>query len=111
MDNAAGAAQSGRVGRIGRANTCKRPRPGQGTRGSRVGSRWKQRSGLEYGEIESRFMNGFSWVVENQIAGMARPELRSEAVWAWLAERNIGLVVSLTSAAPDAGVLARYGLD
>ena len=56
-------------------------------------------------------MNGFSWVVENEIAGMARPDARSEAIWAWLAERNVGLVVSLTSRAPDAGVLARYGLD
>jgi atypical dual specificity phosphatase len=56
-------------------------------------------------------MNGFSWVVENEIAGMARPDARSEALWAWLAERNIGLVASLTSRPPDAGVLARYGLD
>jgi atypical dual specificity phosphatase len=61
--------------------------------------------------LDQRLMNGFSWVVENEIAGMARPEPRSEAIWAWLAERNIGLVVSLTTAAPDAGVLARYGLD
>jgi atypical dual specificity phosphatase len=56
-------------------------------------------------------MNGFSWVIENEIAGMARPDFRSEAIWAWLAERNVGLVVSLTSGAPDSGMLARYGLD
>ena len=56
-------------------------------------------------------MNGFSWVLENEIGGMARPDPRDEAIWAWLVERNIGLVVSLTGASPDAGVLARHGLD
>jgi atypical dual specificity phosphatase len=56
-------------------------------------------------------VNGFSWVIENEIGGMARPDPRHEGVWAWLAERNVGLVVSLTGAAPDAGVLARHGLD
>jgi atypical dual specificity phosphatase len=56
-------------------------------------------------------MNNFSWVIENEIAGMARPDMRSEAIWAWLAERNVGLVVSLTSGAPSADVLARHGLD
>lgn len=56
-------------------------------------------------------MNGFSWVIDNEIGGMARPDGRDEAIWGWLSERNIGLVVSLTGAAPDAGVLARNGLD
>lgn len=56
-------------------------------------------------------MNGFSWVLENEIGGMARPDGRDEAIWDWLRERGVGLVVSLTGASPDAGVLARYGID
>ncbi|MCC6463849.1 MAG: dual specificity protein phosphatase family protein [Planctomycetes bacterium] len=56
-------------------------------------------------------MNGFSWVIESEIAGMARPDWRAEAIWPWLAQQGIGLVVSLTSTAPDADTLARYGLD
>lgn len=55
-------------------------------------------------------MNGFSWVIENEIAGMARPDWRSEGIWAWLAERGVGLVVSLTSSPPDVDMLARNGL-
>lgn len=56
-------------------------------------------------------VNGFSWVIDNEIAGMARPDFRAEGIWQWLADHNVGLVVSLTSSAPDAGVLARYGLE
>jgi atypical dual specificity phosphatase len=56
-------------------------------------------------------VNGFSWVIENEIAGMARPDSRSEGVWAWLSERGIGLVVSLTTGAPDADMLAKHGLE
>ncbi len=56
-------------------------------------------------------VNGFSWVVENEIAGMASPAGRDEALWPWLAERGIGLVVSLTTRAPDKNVLARHGLE
>ncbi|MCA8918624.1 MAG: dual specificity protein phosphatase family protein [Planctomycetes bacterium] len=56
-------------------------------------------------------MNGFSWVIEGEIAGMARPDPRSETIWQWLAEQNIGLVVSLTHTAADAGVLASAGLE
>jgi atypical dual specificity phosphatase len=56
-------------------------------------------------------VNGFSWVVEGEIAGMARPDFRSEAIWTWLAEQNIGLVVSLTHNAPDQGELAANGLE
>lgn len=56
-------------------------------------------------------MNGFSWVIENEIAGMARPQLRADALWEWLAGQGIGLVVSLTRDAPDAGLLARFGVD
>lgn len=56
-------------------------------------------------------MNGFSWVIENEIAGMARPDFRAESLWPWLAERNIGLVVSLTSGAPDEDLLAAHGME
>jgi atypical dual specificity phosphatase len=56
-------------------------------------------------------VNGFSWVIENEIAGMARPDFRAESLWRWLAERNIGLVVSLTGGAPDADLLAQHGIE
>lgn len=56
-------------------------------------------------------MNGFSWVIENEIAGMARPGYGAEQLWEWLADRNVGLVVSLTHDTPDPGVLAKHGLD
>jgi atypical dual specificity phosphatase len=56
-------------------------------------------------------MNGFSWVVEGEIGGMARPPRDAHALWRWLADRNVRLVVSLTSGAPDPGELAAAGLD
>jgi len=56
-------------------------------------------------------LNGFSWVRENEIAGMSRPLGRAEGLWAWLAERNVGLVVSLTTQPPDADLLATQGID
>ncbi|MCB9894787.1 MAG: dual specificity protein phosphatase family protein [Planctomycetes bacterium] len=56
-------------------------------------------------------MNGFSWVIENEIAGMARPDYASDGLWQWLADRNVGLVVSLTSGAPDPNKLAGYGME
>ena len=48
-------------------------------------------------------VNGFSWVIEGEIA--AWRDRRVRGLWAWLAERR-GLVVSLTSSPPDPGVLA-----
>lgn len=42
---------------------------------------------------------------------MARPDPRSQAIWQWLADQNIGLVVSLTHATADAGTLASVGLE
>jgi atypical dual specificity phosphatase len=56
-------------------------------------------------------MRGFSWVVEGEIGGMSRPDDRDEEVWRKLSEMGVGLVVSLTGAAPNANLLARYGLD
>ncbi len=56
-------------------------------------------------------MNGFSWVIEGEIAGMARPPRDAASMWPWLAAKRIGLVVSLTNVAPDAGALARHGLE
>ncbi|MBX3458818.1 MAG: dual specificity protein phosphatase family protein [Planctomycetes bacterium] len=56
-------------------------------------------------------MNGFSWVIEGEIAGMARPARDARGLWAWLAERGVGLVVSLTSSPPDPGVLAQQGIE
>lgn len=56
-------------------------------------------------------MNNFSWVVEGEIAGMARPYGRDDSLWPWLAHKGIALVVSLTAAPPDANVLAAQGID
>ena len=42
-------------------------------------------------------MNNFSWVVEGEIAGMARPYGRDESLWPWLADKDIALVVCLTA--------------
>ena len=56
-------------------------------------------------------MNGFSWVIENEIAGMASPMGRDDALWQWLADKGIGLVVSLTTRAPDSNLLASHGLE
>ncbi|MBK9975356.1 MAG: dual specificity protein phosphatase family protein [Planctomycetes bacterium] len=56
-------------------------------------------------------MNGFSWVVEGEIAGMARPHGRDQGLWPWLAQQGIKLIVSLTTSAPDANVLASLGMD
>lgn len=68
-------------------------------------------TGLALRRVYTAGVNGFSWVIENEIGGMARPDSRNEAIWEWLCARNIGLVVSLTGSAPDPGVLARHGLD
>jgi atypical dual specificity phosphatase len=56
-------------------------------------------------------VNGFSWVIEGEIAGMASPAGRDDALWPWLAEQGVGLVVSLTSYPPDGDLLARHGIE
>lgn len=56
-------------------------------------------------------MNNFSWVIEGEIAGMARPYGRDAGLWPWLAQQGIRLVVSLTGAIPDANELAAAGID
>lgn len=55
-------------------------------------------------------MNGFSWVVEDEIAGMSRPDFRNDEIWQWLADQGVGLVVTLTEHSPDADFLAKHGL-
>lgn len=42
---------------------------------------------------------------------MARPYGRDQGLWPWLAQQGIKLVVSLTTIAPDANVLASLGMD
>ncbi|MHC4839898.1 MAG: phosphatase domain-containing protein [Planctomycetota bacterium] len=56
-------------------------------------------------------MNGFSWITEGEIAGMARPSFGNESLWQWLSDQNVGLVVSLTLDAPSVNLLARFGLE
>lgn len=56
-------------------------------------------------------MNGFSWIIEGEIGGMARPGHDADALWRWLAAQGVRLVVSLTEAAPNKDAMARYGLE
>jgi atypical dual specificity phosphatase len=56
-------------------------------------------------------VNNFSWVIENEIAGMARPFVRDDGLWKWVAGKGVGLVVSLTGAVPEAGAMAAAGID
>lgn len=56
-------------------------------------------------------VNNFSWVVDKEIAGMARPDGRDKRLWRWLRDQGVGLVVSLTGAIPDADAMAAQGID
>ncbi|NUO15598.1 MAG: dual specificity protein phosphatase family protein [Planctomycetaceae bacterium] len=56
-------------------------------------------------------MNGFSWVIEGEIGGMARPGHDADRLWKWLAEQGVGLVVSLTESAPDKDAMARHNIE
>lgn len=58
-------------------------------------------------------MNGFSWLIDHQLAGMARPSTHRhefEQELAFLREQGIGLMVSLTHERPDADLMARYDI-
>jgi atypical dual specificity phosphatase len=57
--------------------------------------------------------DGFSWVIEDQLAGMAQPGTSAslgEDV-AFLAEQGISLLISLTGGVPNPDVLADYGIE
>jgi atypical dual specificity phosphatase len=70
-------------------------------------------------------MRGFYWLIADELAGCARPGGRGQtgghsaedgraaldADLAWLSERGIGAVLSLTEAPLDSEALARYGLE
>jgi atypical dual specificity phosphatase len=56
-------------------------------------------------------VNNFSWVIEGEIAGMARPIGREDGLWRWLKEKGVGLVVCLTLAPPAADEMAAAGID
>ena len=65
-------------------------------------------------EGESSYMqSGFSWVIENQLAGMSYPgsvaSLEDDAEF--LAEQGISLLISLTGGVPDPAVLARHQIE
>ena len=58
-------------------------------------------------------MTAFSWVIDNRLAGMPRPG-RSGALaidLAFLAERGIELLVSVTETPPNPEVIAEHGID
>lgn len=58
-------------------------------------------------------MKGFSWVIDRQLAGMPRPGRRGEleADLAFLVERGIDLLVSLTASPPNPETVAAHGMQ
>lgn len=73
-------------------------------------------------------MRGFYWLIEGELAGCSRPGHRGRASWrgdqapvdaavaldedlAWLKERGIGAVLSLTESSLEQEALARYGFE
>jgi atypical dual specificity phosphatase len=60
-----------------------------------------------------RPMTGFSWVIEDRLAGMPRPGVRRPLALdlAFVREAGVDLLVSLTEEAPAADALAAAGLD
>jgi atypical dual specificity phosphatase len=54
----------------------------------------------------------FSWVVDNQLAGMGHPGHgdTAETRYAYLANRDVSLMVSLTEAAPEVSGLTEHGI-
>jgi atypical dual specificity phosphatase len=66
------------------------------------------------GQDESTVMqHEFSWVIENQLAGMPRPGTSAvlEDDIAFLQRQNIGLLVSLTSDTLSPSLLAEHGIE
>lgn len=63
--------------------------------------------------LEPYEMSGFSWVVEDTLAGMPRPGGRGalESDLAFLEEREIGLLVSLTESGTDPDAAAQHGIE
>jgi atypical dual specificity phosphatase len=57
--------------------------------------------------------DGFSWVIENQLAGMSYPgsvaSMEEDAEF--LADHGIDVLISLTGGVPDPDVLARYRIE
>lgn len=55
----------------------------------------------------------FSWVIDQQLAGMPRPGISGSlaADIAFLAEQGVGLLVSLTGSPPDSSMLTEYGIE
>lgn len=56
-------------------------------------------------------MNGFSWVLENEIAGMSRPHVEEDVLGEWLAGLGIGLLVSLTESGLRKNALAKHHVE
>lgn len=64
-------------------------------------------------ETASEAPRRFSWVVDNQLAGMAHPGYGQTALatYDYLAQSDVTLLVSLTETAPTGGVLSDLGID
>lgn len=69
-------------------------------------------TGRDVGE-GTAMQNGFSWVVDQQLAGMPRPgsaaDLDDDVEF--LAEQGIDLLVSLTTETLDSSVLTEFGIE
>jgi atypical dual specificity phosphatase len=65
------------------------------------------------GEPDEVGMNGYSWVVDGELAGMPRPGARRplDEDLAFLEEQGIKLLVSLTEAGTDPEAAAQYGIE
>ncbi len=65
-------------------------------------------------------MDGFYWLIENELAGCPRPGSRRgrtaegdtlDADLAWLREQGIGAILSMTETPLDDGALAHHGFE
>jgi atypical dual specificity phosphatase len=63
--------------------------------------------------IEGSAMNGYSWVIDGELAGMPRPGARRalDEDLAFLEEQGLDLLVSLTEEGTDPVAAARRGID
>jgi atypical dual specificity phosphatase len=62
---------------------------------------------------DSAAMNGFSWVIEKQVAGLPRPGAARplDKDLTFLRDQGIDILVSLTEKAPDPEALSQHGIE
>ena len=62
---------------------------------------------------DGHLMSGFSWVIDDALAGMPQPGGRAplELDLSFLSEQGVGLIVSANQEGIDAGAAAAWGID